>query len=91
MENCKQFTHIPTTPTTANIYPILSFPKEKKEHKKRQGAQPSDEPRSRAPFCVYKSVDFDLCMTYTGEENLRKGKHTAYLPKSRYRRLFDRF
>lgn len=43
------------------------------------------------PFCVYKSVDFDLCMTYTGEENLRKGKHIAYLPKSRYRRLFDRF
>ena len=43
------------------------------------------------PFCVYKSVDFDLCMTSTGEENLRKGKHIAYLPKSRYRRLFDHF
>ena len=26
------------------------------------------------PFCVYKSVDFDLCMTSTGEEDLRKGK-----------------
>lgn len=39
------------------------------------------------PFYVYKSVDF----AYTGEETHRKGKHTAHLRKSRYRRLFDRF
>jgi len=59
--------------------------------KKDRERSPRMNREAALPFCVYKSVDFDLCMTSTGEENLRKGKHIAYLPKSRYRRLFDRF
>ena len=35
-----QFTHIPTTPTTAKIYPIPSYPSWK-EREKRTGAQPT--------------------------------------------------
>ena len=86
-----QFTHSPTTPTTANIHPFLSNPKEKKEHKKRTGARPSDEPRSHAPFLCLKSVDYRTFTASLECETLRIGKHTGCRLKSRYRRLFDRF
>lgn len=69
----------------------LPIPKRKKSIKKERERSPRTNREAALPFCVYKSVDFDLCMTSTGEENLRKGKHIAHLPKSRYRRLFDRF
>jgi len=50
VENCKEFTHIPTTPATANIYPILSYPKEKKEHKKDRERSPRTNREAALPF-----------------------------------------
>lgn len=53
------FTHIPTAPTTANIFPILSYPilieREKREQKKKRERHPRPKPKAALPLCYGKA------------------------------------
>ena len=77
-----QFTHIPTTPTTATIHPILHGVKEKKEQKKNGSTAHGRTVKAVLPFCVWRSVRKSTFSSVFRRKKVGKGIIRAHIRKA---------